>query len=219
MRGVTHAVAGLAAGVAMSEIPGVEVDTAWIPIMATLGGLLPDIDEPRSTVSHLPGKGRKVGRSLVQEFVGKKGLLPGILEFLVRLVTGAMEMVTVGIATFIRAVLGHRGAVHSLSMGFLVTAVVTAGIVVGIPALNAQWETVSLDVPWIAGPALGVGYLAHLLTDMLTKGGVPLWWPISKKRVRLLPRTLAFRTGGIFDWMTMLSCVFVILWMTGTLSF
>ena len=33
--------------------------------------------------------------------------------------------------------------------------------------------------------AFVIGYVSHLVADMLTEGGVPLFWPLSKKRIGL----------------------------------
>ena len=40
------------------------------------------------------------------------------------------------------------------------------------------------------------GYAGHLLQDLFTAGGIPLFFPFSSKKVSLSP----FRTGGIFDY-------------------
>ncbi|MDI6740730.1 MAG: metal-dependent hydrolase [Candidatus Edwardsbacteria bacterium] len=75
---------------------------------------------------------------------------------------------------------GHRGALHSLLALLVFTALVTL--------LRAPAELVI---------AFGLGYLSHLLTDGLTMGGVPLFWP-ARGRVRLFP-FIRIRTGGLLD--------------------
>jgi len=52
----------------------------------------------------------------------------------------------------------------------------------------------------------GVGYLSHILLDMLTVYGVALLWPISSKRFRFA----RFSTGGFFD--TVLFVIFLLGW-------
>src|SRR3990172_3512038 len=47
--------------------------------------------------------------------------------------------------------------------------------------------------------AVSVGYLSHLIADMLTPQGVPLLWPVYRKRVRLLPTAFAIRTGSAIE--------------------
>lgn len=203
MRGTTHAAAGLLAGAVVSEVTG--DPSAWIPVVATLGGLLPDIDEPRATVAHLPTKGRNVTRSAIKEVLGE-GFFPSLLSGIVRLVTGVMEAALVALSHLVRAVLGHRGATHSLTMALIVTALATGGLILAPSSVEQEWLMWVTEIPPRAGVALGAGYLSHLITDGLTKGGVPLFWPISKDRVRVLPKPLAVRTGGLWDWMVMFLC-------------
>jgi len=57
-----------------------------------------------------------------------------------------------------------------------------------------------------------LGYLSHLVADALTMEGVPLLWPIYRKRIRLLPALLAIRTGGAREYMATVALgVFVVL--------
>jgi len=46
---------------------------------------------------------------------------------------------------------------------------------------------------------VSLGILMHLIGDMLTKGGVPLLYPISDKHYRLLPKNLAFYTNSLTE--------------------
>jgi membrane-bound metal-dependent hydrolase YbcI (DUF457 family) len=79
----------------------------------------------------------------------------------------------------------HRGLSHSLgACGLLaVLAALTAVVLGGVGAAAA------------AGGA--VGYCAHVLADACTPSGVCLWWPASRRRVRLLPRPVRIRTGSL----------------------
>lgn len=52
------------------------------------------------------------------------------------------------------------------------------------------------------GPVLCAGYLGHLVQDLFTAGGIPLFFPIHKK-VSLSP----FNTGGIMDYV--MTCIFI----------
>ena len=51
-----------------------------------------------------------------------------------------------------------------------------------------------------------VGMLSHITLDMLTKMGVGLLWPVSRRMFRVGE----FRTGGIFDWV--LFVLFLVSW-------
>jgi len=75
----------------------------------------------------------------------------------------------------IRGAMGHRGFTH-----WMLTAYVTWFIV----AIFSR----SLSIFWI------VGYVSHLLLDVLTERGAPVLWPIPGQ-VSLLP----VHEGGLFD--------------------
>jgi len=53
--------------------------------------------------------------------------------------------------------------------------------------------------------AFSVGYLSHLLADALTIEGIPLFWPLAKRRVCLLPSFIAIRTGSFFEYAFMVA--------------
>ncbi len=196
MRGVTHAAAGLVVGVALREATG--DPTFWLPAAGMLGGLLPDIDEPNSTVAHLPGKLRKTVRR-----TAGKGPAGALVNLAVSIVTGLLEAVTVALATLVKSVLGHRGAMHSLTLAVGVAVGATMGALTLDAIAEANW---AFRVPALVGPAMGVGYITHLITDAMTKTGVPLLWPLSSERIRLLPKGLSAKTGGVIDWLVMFLC-------------
>jgi membrane-bound metal-dependent hydrolase YbcI (DUF457 family) len=119
----------------------------------------------------------------------------------VSIVAGILEAGTVALATFVKSVLGHRGAMHSLALA----VGVAAGATMGVLALGA--------VPPLVGPVLGVGYVTHLATDAMTKTGVPLLWPLTKERIRILPTWMAASTGGALDWFVGFACTAATLWL------
>jgi membrane-bound metal-dependent hydrolase YbcI (DUF457 family) len=203
MRGVTHAAAGLVVGVALKETTG--DPTLWLPAAGALGGLLPDIDEPNSTIAHLPGKLRK----LVRGATGK-GLVAGLLNLVVSIVAGILEAATVALATFVKSVLGHRGAMHSLTLALAITVGATVGAVSLDAVAEARW---AFSVPLLVGPTLGLGYVTHLITDGMTKTGVPLLWPLTDERIRVMPEWLSPTTGGFFDWLVGFVCMAGSLWL------
>jgi inner membrane protein len=80
-----------------------------------------------------------------------------------------------------RETLGHRGALHSLAAALVVcTAAEFLAQAAGAPGF---------------GTTLAWGYAAHLLADMATRRGIPLLWPLTRRRVAL-PRPVTVRTGG-----------------------
>ena len=175
MRGRTHAVAAATLGLGLSIVLRGSESNAWLAgsAVALVGGLLPDIDEPNSTIGFAP---RTVARSFSQ---GTKRGNPIRLALLVtgEILTGIVK----ALATLIRELTGHRGATH-----WLVTALFLSAPVI-----------VLLDDS--LGLCFGVGYLSHIALDMMTKSGVPVLGPFSDTRLHLLPRPMCVKTGGPLD--------------------
>jgi inner membrane protein len=87
-------------------------------------------------------------------------------------------------STVTNKIFGHRGITHT-------PALLLAMFLIGVVALvmTDSWKY----FPVLCGFA--VGYASHLFLDMLTKGGIPLLFPFSRKRINLTP----FKTGGFFE--------------------
>lgn len=66
--------------------------------------------------------------------------------------------------------LKHRGFTHSLSFAFAVSLVLYAASPEGY------------ELVWISG---AIGILSHIFLDSFTRGGVPLYHPLSKRRYSL----------------------------------
>lgn len=49
----------------------------------------------------------------------------------------------------------------------------------------------------LLGISFVAGYGGHLLQDLFTAGGLPVFYPFSRKKIRLSP----FRSGGLTDWL------------------
>ena len=81
----------------------------------------------------------------------------------------------------VREALGHRGALHSVAAGIMACVLVEILFRAGGAAG--------------AGLALGWGYAAHLIADLLTRRGVPLLWPVTRRRIAL-PGPITVRTGS-----------------------
>lgn len=107
---------------------------------------------------------------------------------------------TLGISNAIKALFGHRGLTHSIAfivgIGILLLFLSTfsTGMLREIPLLNLE---AVLEI-FIFGFLLGC--VLHLIGDMLTLSGVPLFLPFSAKPLHLTPAFLRFKTGGIFDY-------------------
>lgn len=92
-----------------------------------------------------------------------------------------------------KATNGHRGGMHSAPM------------VLGVAVL-AMW--LLYETEWCAWAA-GIGWASHIFTDLLTKQGVRLFWPVGKilgllwKPLKQLDRKVRiawFTTGGRGEW-------------------
>ena len=92
---------------------------------------------------------------------------------------------------------GHRGFTHSL-------LAVAGGIFLFRSQVPADWG-IPLDVLH----AMIVGYLSHIMADMLTPAGVPLLWPcrwrfrlpiLNSQRGNQLERTLCLVLVGLAVW-------------------
>lgn len=92
----------------------------------------------------------------------------------------------------VRLGVAHRGALHS--------GLAAALVFLGASALPADLR--------VFGVAFAGGYASHLVLDMMTGAGVPLFWP-HKQRISLLP----IRTGGLVEFVFMLGLLVGIGWM------
>jgi membrane-bound metal-dependent hydrolase YbcI (DUF457 family) len=86
------------------------------------------------------------------------------------------------IAMVLSSLFGHRAALHSLLM-------------VAVISLGTRFIPIMTSSLWLV---IILGYVSHLVLDMLTKSGVEIFWPI-KTHVGLLPRFLRVKTGGLLD--------------------
>ena len=76
----------------------------------------------------------------------------------------------------IAGTLRHRGPLHSLAFSVGITVVAVGVLLFLVPGFSWWW-----------GLGFGWGWLSHILADGLTQYGVPLWWPLSSRRVHVLP--------------------------------
>jgi inner membrane protein len=82
----------------------------------------------------------------------------------------------------------HRGFFHSL----LAVVILLVALLIWVP-----------EYKLLIALVVATGYASHLILDGITKSGIRLLFPL-KKKYRLLPRALAFRTGGSVDFLLLL---------------
>lgn len=99
---------------------------------------------------------------------------------------------------------GHRGPTHAPLFTLGLSALLGYGVLYG----TEGW-TQSVLLFFVLG--LFAGLLSHLFLDMLTKGGIPVLYPLSSKHYSLLP----FKTGGIGEYIVSFACIVLMVFMLG----
>ncbi len=188
MLGKTHLFYGVTAGAALTLAllhPTDAVPYLEAALAGGVGGLLPDLDEPGSTVSNAPHILGKLARRMLRRATRRTplallGTLAGALIGAAAAILNALSRVLSRVVRLVSG--GHREGTHWLP--------VWAGLSLGVYLL-----TVAEFGPW---PAIGfsAGYLSHLLGDGCTRSGIPLL-PYTAARLHLLPRPIRIRTGSI----------------------
>ncbi len=82
----------------------------------------------------------------------------------------------------------HRGWVHSL-LGLGVFTFLLSFILINF----TEWDYVILPF------CFALGYLSHLLSDSITYSGVPLFFPLYRKKIHVVPESLRIETGSTVE--------------------
>ncbi|MTE23001.1 metal-dependent hydrolase [Microbacterium sp. ZXX196] len=200
--GYGHAISGAAAWIAVTTTaPGL----GWAPLdpVGVLAGaavcagaaLLPDIDHPSSTIAAgLPG-----GRVLAGAVGTATGGHRAGMHSLVALMAATCAAIALSFLTWVPEALGVElavgpavGAAASIAIGTKCLRLARgwfAAWLVGIGAAGGLMWFFPDEFGWFAA-CVGVGYLAHLVGDTLTTGGVPWLWPLMLRRPVAFRRTL-----------------------------
>ena len=199
MRGQNHLVVGAATVLLVQgathfvhdhTLAGVTANTGFMlgPAvgLALFGAALPDIDLATSRIAYETGTGRG------------QGCLTGWVFHWIRKLLG-----------------GHRGLTHTLWAAAACAAVF--GLQLG--TFNLFGQTLPLGWPGLLpgwsdlGTAFTLGYITHVVADMLTREGVKFWYPFSHAEVGLGPRFLRFNTGSWVEFVWVLALVIAVLGM------
>lgn len=211
MLGKTHVAAGclLTAALAppINNALGLGLSPEELAIGVVIGGIageLPDIDHPNSFITHgvIPG----------EKFFGPLGKALGYFASIPPRIIGVGA----------RATMNHRGGTHSalfmvgwaalaapLYIAVFSVALILASIIwTPVAAMFSigqgfqakpviEWMVHSIpSITPLVALCVFLGYLAHLLTDSMTKVPVPWPWPFSKKRFFILPKPMRLTTGS-----------------------
>ncbi|ELK48709.1 metal-dependent hydrolase [Halobacillus sp. ACCC02827] len=175
-----HQVVGFTFGVgALTLLPSFELvserpfQTILYFVFVLFGSLLPDIDTPTSTL------GSKFWRGLMTVFT---------LAFLCYLFApqyldtyrDELKIFVMLLLPILIMIRGHRKMTHSI-------------LFVSLLALYGYILEQTLNIPWFYLGGLMIGVVSHLFGDYITKQGIPLGYPISKKYVQFL---FTFKTGS-----------------------
>lgn len=193
MKGKTHAGIGAVTYISLCDkLPG-GFDYFGL-IIVVIASLFPDIDHPKSIINKyiLPFRNKKTKITIYV-------CLGIIVLWFDYLFTNKAELKALAISLFVIALSSHRnGVTHSL-VGLIIFA-----LIFGYLGKYYNWDNV---VYYFIS-----GYGMHLLCDMMTKMGVPLFYPFRKKKVRF-PVTYksSSKIGAAFeDFIVIIGLMYVI---------
>jgi membrane-bound metal-dependent hydrolase YbcI (DUF457 family) len=162
-----------------AEIPLGPGEIACGAIVAAGASLLPDIDHPQASAS----------RAL--------GPVTGLISRLVRIIAGGHRVGTHSLLAILLVTLGalslsHYGA-QSLWAPAILTLLCVALVlrelmqgsreittIITSVAVTLVLLSVSSSLAWL-WIAIGIGYALHIAADMITREGVALLWPVSRR--------------------------------------
>lgn len=214
MMGLSHAMLGTGLGLvtlgAVANEPAVH-QAGWVAVWGGMS-LQPDIDHPSSTISNSWGP---VTRGVRFRWFGKRHrVVPGISDAVVFLTGGhrrgthnpihmALTLLAAWMASWTSigtalVLVMATGTVITMLMVLTRTSVrknwalnLVASLGVGVASIWQGWV-----LPWWFPLAMAGGVGAHILGDLVTKGGIP--WSVGKGRyvrVSILP----METGGFAE--------------------
>ena len=170
-----------------------------LPIFSTL---LPDIDHPNSEISKFfPGLNKFLPHRGISHSLFATGLIAIFLYFLIGVEDTLINLSLLLFAFiglfFLKKLLFKRiGSLQKASQGLLnrrqtKLAVETFAFILNCFLLITGFIIWQNQYRFQVFSLLVLGYLGHLVGDLITKDGIPLFWPI-KKRIALK----LFRTGS-----------------------
>lgn len=195
MMGHSHALSGVVGGMAVAaavqdrEILGLTFDLGPGEIIAGSlvcagAALLPDVDHKSATVTKTYGKVTEVLSDMLNFLFG--GHRMGTHSFFFAALMGGIVTLLalwseLAVQIFIFLLIGI--ALQGLGFGLdknrtasgVINALATAAITLALYATRT-------DYSWL-GLAVALGVILHFFGDMVTKMGVPIFWPFIKKRI------------------------------------
>ncbi len=193
--GKTHWLTGLAAGICAAYLNDVPIWDGVLGVaLCTGAAILPDIDHPRSTISNMYGPLTRSFCWIMGKLTGghRRGTHSvagvGLLGIVAQLGVENRHTIPGMVALSVIMILCLAGAVRIMKIPGWIDDVLPIPVVLGIVVLTP----IRLDVIPVA---VMLGCFIHILGDMVTPMGCPIYWPLAKKNVRFN----LFKTNGFTE--------------------
>lgn len=218
MMGTHHAISGAAAWVAITSTaaslptfalyPLGPVGVALGALVCAGAALLPDADHHNATIAHsMPGVGRIATAAVALASGGHRHGTHSAISA-IAVLWGALWLSSIGWST------AEYGSTASVASAVVVAILLAFSLKVlkVVKRWSVAWvvgAAVSLIVSWLAPTQWGwlpmciaVGWITHLAGDLLTTGGLPVFWPFKPKAPRLVThipviRLVWLRSGNL----------------------
>lgn len=189
MQGKTHGAIGVATFAALTLVLPVKFSVGNLAV-AVIGSLMPDIDHPKSFVNRylLPFKNQATKVILFCAL----GIL---LLYIDSMYKPMVILKIIGIALILIGLSTHRmGLTHSIT-GMTIFTVIIA-------VFGVAYKFNYMEVYF------GAAYASHLISDMMTKMGVPLFYPFSNKKIKFpLNFSTSSRVGKFIESAIIVLCI------------
>ncbi|OLT27492.1 hydrolase [Nocardiopsis sp. CNR-923] len=146
--------------------------------------LLPDLDHRSATVTKTYGKVTETLSGILSWAFG--GHRVGTHSFLFAVLMGVLVQLlalwselAVQVFVFLLIGIALQGLGFGLDKNRAASGIINA---LGTAAITIALFTSGVNYTWL-GLAVAFGCVLHFVGDMITKMGVPLFWPISKKKI------------------------------------
>jgi len=172
----THALYGATFSLIVLAVFGVQESVHWsLLLVGILGALCPDLDMPTSTIGRLFPF---VSKPLERRF-GHRSVTHSLLGW--------------GIATLVFAL---------LLGGIFLSLKLLASRSLGLVASGLAWWLAEIQAATMLRLVMSfsVGYLSHIVLDMITPRGVQLLWPNPKRDVVFRGTQFTVETGSVREW-------------------
>lgn len=188
---------------------GTHLDTATIAVTAVIAagaGVIPDLDHPDSGPARRFGILSRLVAKIVNTAAGGHRMLTHSIIFVALAWAAAWAACNLTTspapaAVIVAFCITCGTSLLGPSLGFRIPGIAAAGLGIAAGLATADsFDTIAPLLPTI----VGWGCLCHLITDGVTKGGIPLFAPFSRRRWSLG----LFRTNGLAE--NLLSIVFVL---------